>query len=271
MKIITEIGLAHNGDLREAEAYIRAVAAAGVNGVKFQCHAGDKCNQFRHGTQSVQDADRQAYYRRTAFTRSQWEHLSAVARSLGLEFGCSVWSVEGIELMRGLVDFWKVPSGEVANIELLTALAHEKNPAVVSSGMSSWKELHEAMGILGDRCIPLQCTSQYPCPPERVGVHRVQPDWSTCLTLTGGLSDHSGAIWPGIIAAWLGADMLEVHVCWDKRQQHPDTSSSLTIDELTQLAQGVRFVERMRDNPVDKDELAKSPEIQEMKRIFGHA
>lgn len=281
MKIVAEAGLGHDGSLRYMLDLVDAVAVAGADALKGQCHEGDKCNTFRPGTSFPQDADRQAYYRRTAFDRKGWEQIANRCHELGLEFGCSVWSQGGIVLLRDLVDFWKVPSGEVTNQELLEALAHEGKPVVLSSGMSTVEEIRASRELLINSYDPplvtvLQCTTQYPCHPESIGLNRIAPNdqgrndffgaYDHCSVV--GLSDHSGTIWPGIIAAWLGASMLEVHVCWSKEQSGPDVSSSLTIAELRQLVEGVRFVEKMRDNPVDKDALAASEAIQEMRKVF---
>lgn len=273
MKIVAEIGLAHNGDLRDAIAYIDAVAGAGVDAVKFQCHDGDKCNTFRPGTFFPQDVDRQAYYKRTAFIPQQWEMLYTRAKLRGLEFGCSVWSADTVEWLCPFVDFWKVPSGEVGNLRLLQAMAETDKLVVLSSGMSTRRELFEAIHeirVHTDKYpIILQCTSQYPCRAENIGLELLH---QSLAPLSGcgfdGLSDHSGRLAPGICAAWMGADMLEVHVCWDKRQLHPDASASLTIDELALLVRECRFASAMRANPVDKDALAASAEIRAMREIF---
>ena len=268
MKIVSEVGLVHDGSLGNALAYIDAIAAAGADAVKFQHHGGDPCNRFRPGTFFPQDSDRQSYYQRTAFTSEQWQMLYNRAKLRGIEFGCSVWSADTVGWLHPFVDFWKVPSGEVGNKPLLEAMAKSGKPVVLSSGMSTTAEISAAMRLLrtiADDAIlfVLQCCTSYPCPPEKIGLNMLS-EYYRC----DGLSDHSGTIWPGIIAAWESAGILEVHVCWSKEQYGADVSSSLTIEELRQLVRGVRFVETMRKNPVDKDALAATAEIQEMRRVF---
>jgi N,N'-diacetyllegionaminate synthase len=71
-----------------------------------------------------------------------------------------------------------------------------------------------------------------------------------------GLSDHSGTIYPGLAAASLGADVIEVHVTLSREMFGPDVPASLTTVELKQLADGIRFIEGMRAHPVDKDAAA---------------
>jgi N-acetylneuraminate synthase len=71
-----------------------------------------------------------------------------------------------------------------------------------------------------------------------------------------GLSDHSATIYPGLAAAALGLDILEVHVALSREMFGPDVPASVTTGELRQLVDGIRFIETMRAHPVDKDALA---------------
>jgi N-acetylneuraminate synthase len=82
-----------------------------------------------------------------------------------------------------------------------------------------------------------------------------------------GLSDHSGSAVPSIIATWLGARVLEVHITMSHDMFGPDVSSSLAPEVLKQMIENVRFVARMRENPVDKDALA--AESADLRRLFG--
>jgi len=77
-----------------------------------------------------------------------------------------------------------------------------------------------------------------------------------------GLSDHSGTIYPGLAAATMGIEVLEVHVTFSREMFGPDVVASVTTAELKQLVEGIRFIETMKANPVDKDGL-----FQEMKPI----
>ena len=73
-----------------------------------------------------------------------------------------------------------------------------------------------------------------------------------------GLSDHTGVIYSGLAAAALGADMLEVHVTLTREMFGTSVDASLTTAELHELVKGVRFIEAMQSNPVDKDAIAAS-------------
>lgn len=264
MQVVAEVALTHDGSLGTAFAYVDAVARSGASAIKFQCHHGNPCQRFRPGTFFPQDDTRQGYYQRTAFTWDQWRRLSKHARSHGLKFALSVWSREAVRELADAVDMFKLGSSETANLDLVTACATTGKPLILSSGMSDFDELRAAVEAAWKYCreiTVLQCTSEYPCPPERVGLNVLDDlRWRFCVPFWGrsyGLSDHSGTIWPSIVAAWLGASMVEVHVTLSREAFGPDVPASITTDELRRLVDGVRFVESMREHPVDKDAAAR--------------
>jgi N-acetylneuraminate synthase len=146
----------------------------------------------------------------------------------------------------------------VSNGALLDAMADTGRPVLLSSGMSAVAELDAAVERVRSRGAAvgvLQCTTAYPCPPERIGLNLLQTfrDRYRCPV---GLSDHSGTIFPGLAAATLGADVLEVHVALSREMFGPDVVASVTSGELRQLVDGVRFIEKMWAHPVDKDAAA---------------
>ena len=174
-------------------------------------------------------------------------------------FLSSPFSLEAVELLdRVGVAAWKVPSGEVSNTPMFESMAATGLPILLSTGMSPLKEIDAAAEWVGARGLPLivvQCTTAYPCPPEKTGLNLIPffRDRYDCLV---GLSDHSGTIYPGLAAAATGVELVEVHVTFHRELFGPDIPASVTIDELRQLVEGIRFIETTRANPVDKDVLA---------------
>jgi len=155
---------------------------------------------------------------------------------------------------------WKVASGEVTNLPLLKHMADTGLPILVSSGMSTWDELNNTIDYL-DRLNSdygiFQCTTSYPCPPEKWGLNIITEMLET-FNCPIGLSDHSGTIFPSLAAKQLGASMIECHVVFDREQFGPDSKASLTFEDFSLLVNGVRALEIAENFPVDKDEFAKT-------------
>jgi N,N'-diacetyllegionaminate synthase len=260
--IIAEVGLAHDGSLGLAHAFVDEAARGGADAVKFQTHIAaaesTPAEPFRVKF-SRQDATRYEYWQRMEFSEEQWRGLADHAREKGLLFLSSPFSVEAVDLLARVgMPMWKIASGEVSNRPLLEAVAASGRPVLLSSGMSTLAELDIAVERVRRAGAPLgvlQCTTAYPCPPERIGLNMlaVLRERYGCFV---GLSDHSGTIYPGIAAATLGGDILEVHITMSRGMFGPDVPASVTIEELRQLVDGVRFVERMRAHPIDKDAVA---------------
>ncbi len=260
--IIGEVAQAHDGSLGAAHAYIDAIAKAGADAVKFQTHIAaaesTPAEQWRVKF-SKQDNSRFDYWKRMEFTEEQWLGLKQHADEKGLLFLSSPFSVEAVDLLvRVGVPAWKIASGELASAKMFDRMAATGLPFLISSGMSSFAELDAIVHRVRKRALSfalMQCTTAYPCPPEKIGLNVLAAfrDRYHCAV---GLSDHSGTIYPGLAAAALGCAALEVHVTFSRESFGPDVPASLTLNELKQLVEGVRFIERMQTHPVDKDAVA---------------
>jgi len=130
---------------------------------------------------------------------------------------------------------------------------------ILSTGMSPLGEIDSAVEQIRSRKVPLavlQCTTEYPCPPEKIGLNLIA-DFRKRYGCAVGLSDHSGTIYPGLAAASLGIEILELHVTFSRKMFGPDVPASITIDELGSLVKGIRFIETMNSHPVNKENMAR--------------
>jgi N-acetylneuraminate synthase len=270
--IIGEVAQAHDGSLGMAHAYIDAVARAGADAVKFQTHIAEAESSPQEPWRvkfSPQDATRYDYWRRMEFSRDQWRGLKIHAEDVGMTFLSSPFSMEAVDLLEDLGTVaWKVASGEINNPALLNRMALTGKPVLLSSGMSSLAELDRAVAMVRAHACPvavMQCTSNYPTPPEKLGLNLLA-EYRERYVCPVGLSDHSGNIFAGLAAATLGADLLEVHVTMSREMFGPDVGASVTTDELAQLIRGIRFIESSLAHPVDKNMLAE--ELSGLRNIF---
>lgn len=268
--IIGEVAQTHDGSLGQAHAFIDAIANAGADAVKFQTHIAAAESTPAEPWRvkfSPQDETRYDYWRRMEFSAEQWRGLKEHADDRSLLFLSSPFSIEAFQLLKEIgVNVWKIASGEIGNLPMLDAISETGDPVILSSGMSSWDELDEAMNTFHDsypRAV-LQCTTEYPCPPERVGLN-LMDDIRSRYNCPAGLSDHSGKIYAGLAAAALGAEVLEVHVTLSREMFGPDVIASITTQELRDMVEGVRDIERMVASSVEK---TISPDQLALRKIF---
>lgn len=270
--IIAEIGQAHDGSLGIAHSYIDALANSGVNAVKFQTHIAQaessEYEPFRIDF-SFEDKTRFDYWKRMEFTQEQWHGIKRHCDQVGLEFMSSPFSIAAVELLETVgVHQYKIGSGEVSNLLLLHRVAETGKPIILSSGMSSFDELTNAISFLkpfGNPLTLLQCTTAYPTQPEEWGLN-VMYELRKEFQLPIGYSDHSGDIVASLAAAALGATVIEFHVVFDQRMFGPDSKASITIDKIKILVEGIRKIELALNNPVQKNDTI---QYENLKKIFG--
>lgn len=268
--VIAEIGSVHDGSFGNACKLIDAAAAAGADAVKFQTHIAE--------AETLRDAPappyftgepRFEYFQRTGFSLEQWRGLKAHCELQGVEFLSSPFSIEAVELLEAVgVTRYKVGSGEITNLPMLEVIARTGKPVILSSGMSTWVELDRAVATIRvrhDRLTLLQCTSEYPCPYEEVGLN-VMVAMRERYKLPVGLSDHTLTNYATFAAVTLGATVIEKHFTFSRLMYGSDARHSLEPGEFADLVRGVRAIESMRAHPVDKDALA--DRLQPMKEVF---
>ena len=220
--LIAEVGLAHEGSLWLAHAYVDAVAGIATH-VKFQAHSPLESSDLETWrTPPPTGESRRDYWQRTAFTREQWAQLARHSREKGLYFGASVFETNLVADLAPLCDFLKVPSGAATHRPLLAAVARAGKPTYISDGLH---RLPIDDADYATRWTRLICTSRYPTPLAESGINEIRPG-------VDGLSDHTGEPLTAALAVYAGAVAVEVHVTFDRRTGLPDAGSSLTIDQL---------------------------------------
>lgn len=267
--IIAEVGSVHDGSLGNALKLIEAAAQCGVDAVKFQTHISE--------AETLPDAPmppyfkgepRFEYFKRTGFSFEQWVEIKTCCDQSGVIFLSSPFSEEAVLLLEkvGMTQY-KIPSGEVTNIPMLEVIAKTGKPVLLSSGMSSWDELDQAVGVIRswhNQLTVLQCTTAYPCPYEKVGLN-VMKDMAKRYSLPVGLSDHTLTNYASFAAVTLGAKVIEKHFTFSRKMYGSDAVHSLEPDELQDLVNGIRAIETMMYSMVDKADVQP---FQGMKDIF---
>lgn len=270
--IIAEIAQAHEGSLGIAHSYIDALAAAGVDAVKFQTHIAhaesSEYEQFRVNF-SYEDNTRYDYWKRMEFTPEQWAGLKQHCDDKGVEFISSPFSVAAVALLESIgVKRYKIGSGELTNYLMLDAIARTGKPIILSSGMSDWNELDETIGFLktyNNKLSLLQCTTAYPTQPEQWGLSVMQK-MKERYRLPVGFSDHSADIFACLAATTLGAEILEFHAVFDHHMFGPDAKASLNIEQIRTLVRGIRQINTALDATDMKDDASS---FAPLKVMFG--
>ena len=247
-----------------AKCFIQAAANCGIDAVKFQTHIFEaESLPDAPNPPYFSDETRQEYFDRVGFNQETWQKLKVYAeKQCKVDFLSSPFSLEAVDLLESIgVNAYKIASGEVTNLPLLAKIAGTGKSVLLSSGMSSWSELDEAVETLtnfGCRdLVILQCTSEYPCPPEAAGLN-VMLELKKRYDLPVGLSDHTTGSAVSIAAVAMGASVIEKHFTLSNQMYGPDAKFSMTPSEFKMMVEGIRDVEAALAIEIDKDQKAAS-------------
>lgn len=269
-KLIAEVGSVHDGSFGNALKLIDLAKECGADYVKFQTHiASEETLATAPQPPFFKSEGRYDYFERTGFSKSQWKFFLDTCDSMGIEFLSSPFSIEALNLLEEIgVKTHKIPSGEVTNLPLLEAVSKTGKPILLSSGMSNWDELDCAIKTIrkhnNDLTI-LQCTTEYPCKYENVGIN-VMLEMKERYNIPFGLSDHTLTNYAAFLAVSLGATVIEKHLTFSRKMYGSDAKHSSEPDEFRELSIGIKAIDKMIKSKVDKSEIGIN--LLEMKKTF---
>lgn len=256
-KIIAEIGSTHDGSFGNAIKMIESVKNCGADMVKFQLHLSDyETLPDAPNPDYFKDENRYDYFKRTLFSQEQLYQLKKYCESLGLDFVASPFSEKALEILEKIdTRFYKIASGEVTNSRLLESIKKTGKTAFLSSGMSNWNQLENAINILGkDKLVVFQCTSIYPCPPERVGINIIK-ELASKFNLEVGYSDHTLCATSAILAVALGAQLIEKHFTLSNLMYGSDAKYAMEPNLFKDYCKSLKRAWELIELKVDKDYL----------------
>ena len=258
--IIAEIGENHGGDWDLARKMVVAAAEAGADIVKFQSYLG---------AEVANDDPEKEWFTKVQLSDNIHFELKALAEQQGVDFLTSCFSIGRARFLveeLGLGQI-KVASSEMLNFGLLDYLNGRVDAVFLSTGLATLDEVREAVSHLQNAkdIYILQCTTQYPCPPEQANLAVIPTLRAAFPRHHVGFSDHTIGILAPVAAVALGAEVVEKHFTLDKSLPGTDHVLSVAPDELKAMIEQIRMVETLLGSPVKKP-TASELEIREFVR-----
>jgi N-acetylneuraminate synthase len=138
----------------------------------------------------------------------------------------------------------KVAGAMVTNIPVLEAIRDTGKPVILSTGGSTQGQVHNALRILRGSVVEyiLACTATYPCPPEEQNLEFIKTLKHQRPAYKIGFSNHSPGITFCIIAAALGAEMIEYHMTLDRAMYGSDQAASIELSGMMSLNKKCRQI-----------------------------
>ncbi|GAG08598.1 unnamed protein product, partial [marine sediment metagenome] len=248
VKVVAEIGINHNGSVKIAKEMIRVAKEAGCDFVKFQkrdiylVYTKEELDKYRESPWGTTNRDQKTGLE----FEVEYDEIDRYCKEKGIRWFASPWDCNSVEFLEKYnLSYTKIASPCVTDIVLLNAIKKTKRPVILSTGMSTKKEVDDAINILGDQIeYLLACTSTYPTTDDEMNLKFIERLKVEYPQYKVGFSNHS----PGIIylcaAAAIGAKMLEFHITLDRSMYGSDQAASIEVSGIQKVVKHVRNIEK---------------------------
>nr|BDT26843.1 N-acetylneuraminate synthase [Bacteriovorax sp. HI3] len=254
--IIAEAGVNHNGDIKIAKELVDQALLAGADIVKFQTFKAENlvtksAKMAEYQTKNTNVSESQfAMLKRLELNEEEFIELKKYCELKGIEFLSTGFDLESLNFLKTLkMNLWKIPSGEITNLPYLEFIGKEGGLIIVSTGMCTFEEVDAALkalieaGASREKLVVLHCTTDYPTSFSDVNLNAMRAI-AERFGVPVGYSDHTNGIEVAIAAVALGATVIEKHFTLDKNMPGPDHKASLNPEELKNLVDSVRNIEK---------------------------
>lgn len=239
--------------LENAKRLVDAAADAGADAVKFQTHTvEDEVMEIPFTSPHFSDPKQGKRHvwvsRNTAATpvKEFWRPLKQHCEKRGILFFSTPMSRGAAKRLHEEVGvpLWKVGSGDILDFVMLDYLRKTGLPILLSSGMSTYEEVKRAIEFAKKDGTPValfHCVSRYPCPPEALSLSTIE-FYRENFNLPVGFSDHSLGYESALLAAALGATIIEKHFSFSREKFGADHNVSMTPAEFKKMTHGLREI-----------------------------
>jgi len=273
--VIGEIGINHNGDLRNAFALIDAAKAAGMDAVKFQKRTPEVCTpRDQWGIERDTPWGRMTYldYRhRVEFSAEDYRQIDEYCQEVGIDWFASPWDVESVDFLGAFNQpAFKVASACLTDDTLLRAMRATGKTVILSTGMSTPDQIRHAVEVLGSRNIILcHATSTYPAPPEQLNLRMIETLAAEYPNVPVGYSGHEVGLQTTLCAVALGAVLVERHITLDRAMWGSDQSASVEPEGMRRLVRDIRVLEASLGDGVKQVYPGELSAMKKLRRVAG--
>lgn len=275
--IIAEIGINHNGSLELAKKLIDGAVLAGCDAVKFQKRTPELCVP-----KDQWDIERDTpwgrityieYRHKVEFGFSEYEQIDDYCKRKGIDWFASPWDEESVNFLEAFDPvMFKLASASLTDTVLLNKIKKTGKPIMLSTGMSSFDEVVDAVATVGTNNLLLaQSTSTYPCKLEELNLNVIRTYKEKFPHVPIGYSGHETGLAPTLAAVALGASFVERHITLDRAMWGTDQAASVEIVGLQRLVKDIRDIEKALGDGIKKVYESEYGNIAKLRRVKNYS
>ena len=247
--VIAEVGHNHQGSVELCEAMFSSASKSGAHSVKLQkrfnreLYTSEFFNSPYVGPSSFGSTYGE-HREFLEFDESQYKHLKKFAEKLGLIFFATGFDFRSIDFLQNLkVPAIKIASGDLKSIPLLRYAVKTGIPLIISTGGATMEEVNIAMSNVDQAKVGLlQCTAAYPAEASEMNLNVIQTYREEFPQTVIGLSSHDRGISFPVVAAALGARIIEKHFTTDRSLKGTDHAFSLEPTGMEKMCRDLQLV-----------------------------
>jgi len=270
--VIAEIGINHNGDMANTRKLIDAAKHAGVDAVKFQkrtpeiCVPDDQKNAMRETPWGY--ITYLEYRYKVEFGEAEYREIDQYCKNVGIDWFASVWDEAAVDFLEPFEPVcYKIPSASLTDSNLLKKIRSTNRPVILSTGMSTMEQIRKAVKIIGlDNLVITHATSTYPCEPEELNLRMIETLRNE-FPVPIGYSGHEVGLIPSVLAAGLGACLVERHITLDRAMWGGDQAASVEPSGFERLVKYIRVAENALGDGVKKVYESELSSLKKLRRV----
>ncbi len=273
--VTAEIGTNHMGDIKIAKKLIDVAKEAGCNAVKFQKKSVEKIysKEFLDTKlESPWGTTQREMRTYREFDMKQFSEIDKYCKKKKIFWFASCWDIDSqIQMRKFKTKYNKVASAMLTHKKLLKTIAEEKKYTFIATGMSSLKDIDNAINIFKKFKCPFElmhCHSAYPMPVNEANLKLI-PFLKKKFKCDVGYSGHeTGATNVSIPAVMLGATSVERHITLDRTMYGNDQSASLEPEGVKRLVRDIRIMDKILGNGKKQVWKSEIPAQKKLRQIF---
>jgi N-acetylneuraminate synthase len=273
--VISEIGINHNGSLDIAKKLIDIAATAGCDAVKFQKRSVEKLypkKTLDQPRESPWGTTQREQKMGLEFSLKDYAIIDKYCKKKNIPWFTSCWDIESQKQMRKFkTKYNKVASAMLIHEELLKTIAEEKKYTFISTGMSTMKQIENAVKIFKKSKCPFELMhshSAYPMKLDEANLKLIQTLKNKFKCKVGYSGHETGSYLVCITASLLGATSIERHITLDRTMYGSDQSASLEPEGLFRMVRDLRTIDKIQGDGKKRIWDSEIPAMKKLREVF---
>ena len=242
---VAEIGINHNGSMNICKQLIDLAVESGCDAVKFQkrevedVYSKKFLESFRDSPWGKTQRDQKLGLE---FEKNEYDAINEYCNLKKIKWFASAWDSNSLKFLDQYdLEYNKIASAMIIDKSFLNEVAKRNKYTFISTGMSSVKDIDDAVKIFNDNKCDFElmhCVSTYPMKPKDANLLTIN-SLKKKYNCNVGYSGHENGVAVSLAALSLNISSLERHITLDRAMYGSDQAASLELRGMLNLSDSI--------------------------------